>query len=515
FPARPGPSCAPCTRSAWCRMARSSTRAPAQRPTGMRCNHCSRRGTRLPATAAVPTSPRRRASTGPAWRGAGGPTRPCGCGCPTARWSASKTGSSAGSRSAWTPGSAISSCAAPTVPGPTSLPWWWTTPTSASPKWCAAPTCWAPPRARSSCSSAWACPRRGTRTCRWCLAPTAASFPSPAPRCRWTTPTRRRRCAARGWRWDRIPACSRASARPRSCSPPPGRASIRPAWRARHAPSPHRTTHATCAVHRIGSRRDRAPDTHHHRGGMDMTTSEALVTGGTAGIGTAICKRLIDAGHKVATNYRNEERTRAWQEQMKAAGYEVTVVRGDVASPEESEAMVREVEQALGPVEILINNAGITRDGTFHKMTAEQWQEVVNTNLNSVFNVTRPVIEGMRARKRGRIIQISSINGQKGQYGQANYAEAKAGMHGVTISLAQENARVGITVNTVSPGYIGTDMVMAVPEDVRAKIVAQIPTGRLGEPDEIAYAVSFFIPDEASWITGANLSANGGQYMGW
>ena len=246
-----------------------------------------------------------------------------------------------------------------------------------------------------------------------------------------------------------------------------------------------------------------------------MTSRVALVTGGTGGIGTAICKRLIDAGHRVATNYRNEERTRAWQEQMKAAGYEVTVARGDVSSPEESEAMVREVEEALGPVEILINNAGITRDGTFHKMTADQWQDVVNTNLNSVFNVTRPVINGMRERRWGRIVQISSINGQKGQYGQANYAAAKAGMHGFTISLAQENARYGITVNTVSPGYIGTDMVMAVPEEVREKIVAQIPTGRLGTPEEIAYAVAFFLPEEAAWITGANLAANGGQYMGW
>jgi acetoacetyl-CoA reductase len=193
----------------------------------------------------------------------------------------------------------------------------------------------------------------------------------------------------------------------------------------------------------------------------------------------------------------------------------VALARGDVSTPEDAETMVREVERQLGPVDILVNNAGITRDGTFHKMSAQQWQEVINTNLNSVFNVTRPVIEGMRARKWGRIIQISSINGQKGQYGQANYAAAKAGMHGFTISLAQENARFGITVNTVSPGYIGTDMVMAVPEEVRNKIVAQIPTGRLGNPDEIAYAVSFFIPDDASWITGANLAANGGQYMGW
>ena len=246
-----------------------------------------------------------------------------------------------------------------------------------------------------------------------------------------------------------------------------------------------------------------------------MTSRVALVTGGTGGIGTAICKQLAGMGHKVATNYRNEEKARAWQAQMKADGFDFTLVKGDVTSPDEAQAMVREVEQKLGPVDILINNAGITRDGTFHKMSAQQWGDVINTNLNSVFNVTRPVIDGMRERKWGRIIQISSINGQKGQYGQANYAAAKAGMHGFTISLAQENAKFGVTVNTVSPGYIGTDMVMAVPEEVRNKIVAQIPTGRLGEPDEIAYAVAFFIPDEAGWITGANLSANGGQYMGW
>ncbi len=246
-----------------------------------------------------------------------------------------------------------------------------------------------------------------------------------------------------------------------------------------------------------------------------MTARVALVTGGTGGIGSAICRKLADMGLKVATNYRNEDKALAWQQQMRDSGYEIAIVKGDVSSPEDAEAMVRGVEQQLGPVDVLINNAGITRDGTFHKMSAEHWNEVINTNLNSVFNVTRAVIEGMRARKWGRVIQISSINGQKGQYGQANYAAAKAGMHGFTISLAQENARLGITVNTVSPGYIGTEMVMAVPEEVRNKIVAQIPTGRLGTPDEIAYAVAFFIPDQASWITGANLSANGGQYMGW
>ena len=246
-----------------------------------------------------------------------------------------------------------------------------------------------------------------------------------------------------------------------------------------------------------------------------MQSRVALVTGGTGGIGTSIIERLASMGHRVATNYRDEAKARAWQARMRERGTEVHLVRADVSDPGQCEAMARDVEQALGPVEILVNNAGITRDTTFHKMTPQQWNEVIATNLGSVFNVTRPVIEGMRERKWGRIIQISSINGQKGQYGQANYAAAKAGMHGFTISLAQENAKFGITVNTVSPGYIATDMVMAVPEEVRNKIVAQIPTGRLGAPEEIAYAVGFFIPDEAGWITGANLAANGGQYMGW
>jgi acetoacetyl-CoA reductase len=246
-----------------------------------------------------------------------------------------------------------------------------------------------------------------------------------------------------------------------------------------------------------------------------MGSRIALVTGGTGGIGSAICRRLAAAGHRVATNYRNEEKALAWQAQMREAGTDVTLVPGDVGDPSAAAAMVAAVESALGPVDILINNAGITRDSTFHRMSAEQWHEVINTNLNSCFNATRPVIDGMRARKWGRIVQISSINGQKGQYGQANYAAAKAGMHGFTISLAQENAKFGITVNTVSPGYIATDMVMAVPEEVREKIAAQIPVGRLGTPDEIAYAVSFFLPEEAAWITGANLSANGGHYMGW
>ncbi len=246
-----------------------------------------------------------------------------------------------------------------------------------------------------------------------------------------------------------------------------------------------------------------------------MTSRIALVTGGTGGIGTAMIKRLTKAGHRVATNYRNEEKARAWQEELKADGVDCLIVPGDVADFASSQEMVKEIEAKLGGIDILVNNAGITRDTTFHRMSPMQWSDVIATNLTSCYNVTRSVIEGMRARMWGRIVQISSINGQKGQYGQANYAASKAGMHGFTISLAQENAKFGITVNTVSPGYVGTDMVMAVPEDVRAKIVAQIPTGRLGYPSEIAYAVNFLVDEEAAWITGANLSINGGHYMGW
>ncbi len=246
-----------------------------------------------------------------------------------------------------------------------------------------------------------------------------------------------------------------------------------------------------------------------------MTSRVALVTGGIGGIGTAICRHLAQAGHKVVTNYRDEAKAKAWQGAQKADGFDFAIVQGDVSDTAGAEAMVKAAEAQLGGIEILVNNAGITRDTTFHKMSALQWQEVINTNLNSCYNVTRPLIEGMRERKWGRIVQISSINGQKGQYGQANYAASKAGMHGFTISLAQENAKFGITVNTVSPGYVLTEMVRAVPEDVRAKIAAQIPVGRLGEPEEIAYAVGFLADERASWITGANLSINGGHYMGW
>lgn len=246
-----------------------------------------------------------------------------------------------------------------------------------------------------------------------------------------------------------------------------------------------------------------------------MTQRTALVTGGTGGIGTAIVRYLASQGHKVASNYRDAVKAETWRKAMADEGIEVCLVKGDVSDPDSCAAMVREIEKTCGPIDILVNNAGITRDTTFHKMDYQQWTDVINTNLNACFNVTRAVIEGMRARKWGRIVQISSINGQKGQYGQANYAAAKAGMHGFTISLAQENAKFGITVNTVSPGYVATDMVMAVPEEVRAKIEAQIPLGRLGKPEEIAHVVAFLTGEETAWMTGANLSINGGQYMGW
>src|SRR5690606_352881 len=246
-----------------------------------------------------------------------------------------------------------------------------------------------------------------------------------------------------------------------------------------------------------------------------MTSRIALVTGGTGGIGTAIIKRLADSGHRVATNYRDEAKARAWQEKLKSEGYDIAIFPGDVSEPASAETLVRAIADQVGPVDILINNAGITRDSTFHRMSYQQWMDVINTNLNSCFNVTRPVIDGMRERKWGRIVQISSINGLKGKYGQANYAAAKAGMHGFTISLARETAKLGITVNTVSPGYVATDMVMAVPEEVRAKIVADIPTGRLGTPAEIAYAVAFLVDEQAAWITGSNLDINGGHHMGW
>lgn len=235
----------------------------------------------------------------------------------------------------------------------------------------------------------------------------------------------------------------------------------------------------------------------------------ALVTGGTRGIGAAICIALKDAGYKVAANYAgNDEAAAAFRQQTGIAAY-----KWSVADYEACVEGIRQVEADLGPVEVLINNAGITRDAMFHKMTPQQWREVMDTNLSGVFNMTHPVWPGMRERKFGRVITISSINGQKGQMGQANYSAAKAGDLGFTKALAQEGAKAGITVNAICPGYIGTEMVMAVPEKVRESIIAQIPVGRLGEADEIARAVVFLAADESGFITGSTLSANGGQFV--
>ena len=245
----------------------------------------------------------------------------------------------------------------------------------------------------------------------------------------------------------------------------------------------------------------------------EMNGKVALVTGGVGGIGTAICKKLADAGCKVVANYLDEAHAREWQAKMAGEGYDFAIVKCDVSSFEDCKAMGEKLNADFGGVDILVNNAGITKDVTFRKMAADQWNAVLSVNLDSVFNVTKQFIDGMLNKGWGRIINISSINGQKGQFGQTNYSAAKAGMHGFTMALAQETARKGITVNSISPGYIGTEMVMAIPEDVRNQIVAQIPIGRLGKPEEIAALVTFLASEDAAFITGANIAANGGQHM--
>lgn len=238
-------------------------------------------------------------------------------------------------------------------------------------------------------------------------------------------------------------------------------------------------------------------------------TRVALVTGGTRGIGAAISKALKSKGYIVAATYAGNDKAAAeFSAQTNIATY-----KWSVADYEACVKGIAQVEADLGPVEILINNAGITRDGMFHKMTRQQWQEVMDTNLSGVFNMTHPIWNGMRERGFGRVINISSINGQKGQMGQVNYSAAKAGDLGFTKALAQEGAAKGITVNTVCPGYIGTEMVMAVPQKVRDSIIAQIPVGRLGEAEEIAHCVSFLASDDSGFITGSTLTANGGQYQ--
>jgi len=235
----------------------------------------------------------------------------------------------------------------------------------------------------------------------------------------------------------------------------------------------------------------------------------AMVTGGTRGIGASICEALKAAGYQVAANYAgNDEAAAKFRD-----AHDVAVYKWSVADYDACVDGLRKVEDELGPVDILINNAGITRDAPFHKMRPEQWREVIDTNLTGVFNMTHVVWPGMRERGFGRIVNISSINGQKGQFAQANYAASKAGDLGFTKTLAQEGAAKGITVNAVCPGYIATDMVMAVPEKVREQIIAQIPVGRLGEPEEIARCVAFLVSDDAGFITGSTISANGGQYF--
>jgi len=235
----------------------------------------------------------------------------------------------------------------------------------------------------------------------------------------------------------------------------------------------------------------------------------AVVTGGTRGIGCAISVALKDAGYRVAAVYASDDKVA--QQFKDDAG--IPVFKFNVADFAACSDGVKAIEAVLGPVEILINNAGITRDTTMHRMSFDQWNAVIQTNLASCFNMSRQVIEGMRTRGFGRIVNIGSINGQAGQFGQANYAAAKAGMQGFTKALAQEGAARGITVNVVAPGYVETDMVHAVPPDVLEKIVARIPVGRLGKPEEIARAVLFLVADEAGFITGSTLSINGGQYM--
>jgi len=236
----------------------------------------------------------------------------------------------------------------------------------------------------------------------------------------------------------------------------------------------------------------------------------ALVTGGTRGIGGAISVALKNAGYNVAANYAgNDEAAKKFQDQNG-----IPVFKWSVADYDACAAGVKQVEGQLGPVEVLVNNAGITRDAMFHRMTREQWNEVISTNLNGLFNMTHPVWPGMRDRKFGRIVNISSINGQKGQAGQVNYSSAKAGDLGFTKALAQEGARAGITVNAICPGYIGTEMVRAIDEKVlNDRILPLIPVGRLGEPEEIARCVVFLAGEEAGFITGATIAANGGQYM--
>jgi len=239
----------------------------------------------------------------------------------------------------------------------------------------------------------------------------------------------------------------------------------------------------------------------------------AYVTGGMGGIGTAICRRFHDMGFTVIAGCGPTRDHQKWIAEQKADGYNFHASVGNVADWDSTRAAFEKAAQ-IGPIDVLVNNAGITRDGVFRKMTLDDWRAVIDTNLNSLFNVTKQVIDGMLDRNWGRVVNISSVNGEKGQFGQTNYSAAKAGMHGFTMALALEVASKGVTVNTVAPGYIGTDMVMAVREDVREKIIQQIPVRRLGKAEEIASIVGWLATEDAGFTTGAEFSCNGGLHMG-
>ena len=245
-----------------------------------------------------------------------------------------------------------------------------------------------------------------------------------------------------------------------------------------------------------------------------MSKRVAYVTGGMGGIGTAICRKLADAGYTVVAGCGPTRDFEKWLNEQKADGYAFHASAGNVSDWDSTVAAFEKTKAEVGQIDILVNNAGITRDGVFLKMTRQQWDEVIDTNLTSLFNVTKQVVADMAARGWGRIINISSVNGQKGQFGQVNYSTAKAGIHGFTMALAQELASKGVTVNTVSPGYIGTDMVRAIRPDVREKIVATIPVKRLGTPEEIGSIVTWIASDEGGFATGADFSLNGGLHMG-
>ena len=241
----------------------------------------------------------------------------------------------------------------------------------------------------------------------------------------------------------------------------------------------------------------------------------AVVTGGIGGIGTAICQRLAREGARVvaACHPAETDRIPVWIAEMKSRGAEIEVVAGDLSTSDGGTALMEEVVEKFGPVDILVNCAGIIRDSSLKKMSVEQWDEVIDTNLSSLFYVTRPIWSGMLERGYGRIINISSVNGQRGQFGQTNYSAAKAGMHGFTMALAYEGAAKGVTVNTVSPGYIDTAMTASLPDEIRQAAVDTVPMGRMGQPEEIAQAVAFLADDETSYITGINLPVNGGLFM--